>query len=39
MSGQFHKVATNQMDVNNALREADELLKKALAAEKEKAGK
>jgi multiple sugar transport system substrate-binding protein len=39
MSGQFHKVATNQMDVNNALREADELLKKALAAEKEKVGK
>ncbi|WP_176706408.1 ABC transporter substrate-binding protein [Paenibacillus hemerocallicola] len=39
MSGQFQKVATNQTDINNALREADELLKKALAAEKEKAGK
>ncbi|MEF3311803.1 extracellular solute-binding protein [Paenibacillus sp. GYB004] len=39
MSGQFQKVATNQMDINSALREADELLKKAIAAEKEKQGK
>jgi multiple sugar transport system substrate-binding protein len=38
MSGQFQKFATNAMDINSVMREADELLKKEVQKEKEKKG-
>jgi hypothetical protein len=39
MAGQFIKVAQGQVDINTALREADELLKKEVEAEKAKQNK
>jgi multiple sugar transport system substrate-binding protein len=38
MSGQFQKFASNQMDLNTVMREADELIKKEVQKEKEKKG-